>query len=419
MADLSAYDCDMDCFQSYANLRNRIYYNQIKEPAKHRVIQHTQHVAKNKKVTHMVESPANDPSIVMLIQNDIRFINLLMCCRKQKNPSAYVFCESGSYLSVVIKAGNEYPITLVRLPIDNVYVYSTNTNTVYNFPIVDILGKDYKFSRSNSYVMMFRLVTSGTTQSIEFVYELWGDSPEPNRLIISNVLTNNKTTIDNLFRIQSTSISDISNTLNTLVPVSAEAPAGPIDTFSYYDTINTTVATTSGTIDNLVKFYAAKILLIYSVIDVDNVIQLQPKQQRSTNYFSVNPSGLVFVTSQVSSKNEKHLASAEDALMWRVESAIDIDLFPFDLLFKINYKKLALSTDHIYYVLADIGEDHYVFIKIVTGIDVTGVNGGTLGEVFNNASQVLEIFGGVKHVENLVADTIDVSAFGAVTEFAD
>lgn len=429
MVDLSIYDLEPYCFQSYENLRNKIYYNQSKLPMDDITLPKQQQVVKTKKSTYCIENPASDSSIIMLIQNDVRFITLFHCCRKQKSPLAYIFCESGSYLSIVVKAANDFPIMFMRLPIDNIYTYSINTNAVYELPINDILGKDFKYSRNNSYIMMYKLNNGPNgTQTVEFIYELYSGDTEPNRFINNNIQVVGKSVIDNLFRIGSNNISLISNTL-TATEISNEiVPASDtLDMFSFYSGVNAIQQASQPVItsDNLVNFYNSRVLVLREIQDLDSVIIFMNRvTSKLYNYFNISPEGIVFNVKTATNLNEKHIASPNDSMLYTgIDKSMDLELLPFDQLYKINYKKTMLPSDNLYYVLS-VHNDIYMFMKVITSIKIE-INPekmlySTFSNIFGSGPQIIECFGCIKHED--VKEDVEDNTFtniGNVTEFVD
>ena len=161
---------DSDCFKSYTALRESIFYDRklpsFNPEAISSMIQH----ARPKKPTVSLVNFKSDKSVIIAIQNDAKFINMIMDCRKQSSPIAHIFVESNQYISCIIKNANGYPIILIRIPIDNVYAYAQNTRNIYEFPIQKLLEKEcIKFTRNSSYTIIFRY----DGQSVSFSYELY------------------------------------------------------------------------------------------------------------------------------------------------------------------------------------------------------------------------------------------------------
>lgn len=431
MVDLSVFDLEPYIFQSYENLRNKIYYNESKIPVDVLALPKQQTTIKTKKSTYCIENPSADPSIVMIIQNDVRFITLFQCCRKQKQPKAYIFCESGSYISIIIKAANDFPIMFIRLPIDNVYAYSVNTNAVYELPINDILGKDFKYSRNNSYIMMYRINNNANgSQIVEFTYELYTSDSEPNRFTNNNISVVGKSVVDNIFRIGSNNISLISNTLaateiaNSIIPSSDN-----MDMFSFYNGINSMQQMTQSVVtsDNLVNFYNSRVLVLREVHDLDSVVVFVNRvTAKLYNYLNISPEGIIYNIKSATNINQKHIASPEDSLIYTgIDKSFNIELLPFDQLYKINYKKTVLPTDNIYYVLS-VHDDIYMFIKVITPVKIEVQTNqelyGTFSNIFSSGPQIIECYGCIKHDEHVVNNDNSLGSLaniGNVTEFTD
>lgn len=147
---------DADCFKSYTNLREAVYYRN-KLPTKNIIsLSKTYQPMKTKKQTVSLAEYKNDKYVLIAIQNDVRFINMIMNCRKQRSLIAYIFVECHLYVSCVIKNASGYPLVFIRISIDDVYTYATNTNNTYEFPIQGLLNKDIKYTKNSSYTMLFK-----------------------------------------------------------------------------------------------------------------------------------------------------------------------------------------------------------------------------------------------------------------------
>lgn len=360
---------DADCFKSYANLRETLYYKR-KLPSRNIIsIGKTYQPTKSKKPSVSLADFKNDKSVIIAIQNDVRFINIIMNCRKQRSPIAYIFVESNLYVSCIIKNANGYPLVFIRIPIDDVYIYANNTNNTYEFPIQGLLSKDIKYTKNSSYTMIFKY----DGQDVNFIYELYNGDLEPNRVIINSIGTNNQSVINGIFKNDGLGI--MPNILN------------PIKQFS-------------GTIcqenDNyLLSFYNMNVIILREIQDTSSIIQFNQKQSAKTsNYFEIKNGRMNFISETSKNHNEKYICSSSDSIIWSDmgDENKRYDMMPFESLFKINYNKSITANDKVYYAFTSY-LDNYMFIKIITPLDINSNQPiKNFTKIFSKEYQILECY---------------------------
>ena len=370
------YMSDADCFKSYASLREKIYYKR-KLPTRAAVpVTKTHQLTKARKPDVSLTDYKNDKSIIIAIQNDVRFINIIMNCRKQRSPIAYIFVESNLYVSCIIKNANGYPLVFVRIPIDDVYAYASNTNNTYEFPIQGLLSKDIKYTKNSSYTMMFKY----DGQDVNFIYELYNGDLEPNRVIINSIGTNNQSVINGIFK------NDISGIIPSVM--------NPIRQFS---------STIYQNNDNyLLSFYNMNVIILREIQDVSSIIQFNQKQSAKTaNYFEIKNGRMNFVSETSKNHNEKYICSSSDSLIWS-DMSDDVkryDMLPYESLFKINYNKSITANDKAYYVFTSY-LDNYMFIKIITPLNIDNDQPiKSFTKIFSKEYQILECYACIKAQE--------------------
>lgn len=360
---------DADCFKSYANLREKLYYKR-KLPSRNIIpVRKTCSQTKSTKPTVSLTDFKNDKSVIIAIQNDVRFINIIMNCRKQRSPIAYIFVESNLYVSCVIKNANGYPLVFIRIPIDDVYIYANNTNNTYEFPIQGLLSKDIKYTKNSSYTMIFKY----DGQDVNFIYELYNGDLEPNRVIINSIGTNNQSVINGIFKNDGLGI--IPNILN------------PVKQFP-------------GTIcqdnDNyLLSFYNMNVIILREIQDTSSIIQFNQKQSAKTsNYFEIKNGRMNFISETSKNHNEKYICSSNDSIIWSDmgDDTKRYDVMPFESLFKINYNKSITTNDKVFYAFTSY-LDNYMFIKIITPLDINSNQPiKSFTKIFSKEYQILECY---------------------------
>ena len=360
---------DTDCFKSYANLREKLYYKR-KLPSRNTIqIGKTCPPAKSKKQPVSLADFKNDKSIIIAIQNDVRFINIIMNCRKQRSPIAYIFVESNLYVSCVIKNANGYPLVFIRIPIDDVYIYANNTNNTYEFPIQGLLSKDIKYTKNSSYTMIFKY----DGQDVNFVYELYNGDQEPNRVIINSIGTNNQSVINGIFKNDGLGI--IPNILN---PIKQFPGMICQDNDNY-----------------LLSFYNMNVIILREIQDTSSIIQFNQKQSAKTsNYFEIKNGRMNFISETSKNHNEKYICSSNDSIIWSdmSDEIKRYDMMPFESLFKINYNKSITANDKVFYVFTSY-LDNYMFIKIITPLDINSNQPiKSFTKIFSKEYQILECY---------------------------
>ena len=367
---------DADCFKTYASLREKIYYKKKIASRNIATINKTYQLAKNKKSSISLADFKNDKSVIIAIQNDVRFINMIMNCRKQRSPIAYIFVESNLYISCIIKNINGYPLMFIRIPIDGVYTYANNTNNTYEFPIQGLLSKDIKYTKNSSYTMIFKY----DGQNVNFIYELYNGDLEPNRVIINSIGTNNQSIINEIFK----------NNRNDGFMSGIILPIKSISELSNQDNNN-----------YLLSFYNMNIIILREVQDTNTIIQFNQKQSpKVSNYFEIKSERMDFITETSKNHNEKYICSINDSIIWPKMWGDEVkryDMMPFESLFKINYNKSITTNDKVYYAFTSY-LDNYMFIKIISPFDITNnLNTESFIKIFSKEYQILECYLCVKY----------------------
>lgn len=360
---------DIDCMRSCTALRQNIYYNNklISKNVNMKSII-TPVVQKESKPVDNFEDFSADESIILAIRNDPKFINIIMNCRKQKSPNAYIFVESEyRYITCIIKNPDGFPMIIIHLPINKKYAYARNASNCYEFPLLDIINKEIKFNKSYSYTIMFKSVDS----EIQFIYDIYNGTAEPNRITIDNINVNSMSTIDDMFK----NISICAATMNP-----------------------TLINTINPAISNLNTFNNMNIILLAEV-NVNNVIAFNSKQHAKTkNYFKVTPNTLSYVSETVKKHHDTYLCSVNDSIYWNFihNETYMCEMQPFESLFKINYNKSVSPSDKIYYVFTSF-MNNYMFIKIITSLEInSSTNIETFMKTFSHEYQIIECYACVK-----------------------
>lgn len=348
--------------RSYAALRDRMFFNQTFSMPTPVVQQTTPAPVKASKPSLPVIDYSTDPTVIIAIQNEPKFINIIMNCRKQKSTLAYIFIEAEyNYITCIIKTPDSFPFMIIRLPINKKYIYARQVENCYEFPLIDIISKDIKFNKSSSYSMVFKY----NGKNVQFIYDIYTSTSEPNRVTIDNINIGSMTVIDNLFSTMLLSTQRVSNSMFAL----AESPS-----LTTFDTMS---------------------ILILKEASVNSSVNFNNKQSNtSINYFKITPDDrFVYVSETNKKQNEMFICSKDDSLIWALsEVGTEYNMLSFESLFKINYNRSILQSDRIYYVFASF-MNYFMFIKVITSLVIGNPSASdTFIKTFSKEYLILESY---------------------------
>ena len=375
---------DSDVFKSTKALKMKIYYDHKLPSCNPETVPSMVQHARTKKPMNNIINFKNDKSIIIAIQNDSKFINMILNCRRQSSPIAHIFVESNQYVSCIIKNASGYPIIFIRIPIDNVYVYAQNTRNIYEFPIQKLLEKDtVKFSRNTAYTIIFKY----DGQNVSFTYELYDGGLEPSRIEFNNISTNNQSVINSLLATENEiSLHNMSS--------------GSLKIINPHKQIQITNNVNINNENNLLSFINMNIIVLKVVQDLNNVLKFENKNSvKHNNYFIIDPveNNMNFVSESSNGKIVKYVCSKADSVIWTDLIGAKYELLQYSPLFKVNYSKSITSNDKLYYIFTSY-LNNYMFVKLITPQDVSNspqrIN--TLSKVFPKNYQILECYVCVK-----------------------
>lgn len=335
------YTKDFDAFRTNKSLYNAMYFNKRIFPrtAKEEVI----YKPRSKQVVPLYDFKSKD-KVVIGIQNDQKFMNIIINSRRQKSLLAYIFIEQEyQYVTCIIKNPDGFPIILTRMPINGKNIYAKNVNACYEFPISDITSKDMKYNKSFSYVMLFKR----DDQHIRFKFKMYNNSSEPDVVTNNDIDAKDLSVIDDLLNIYD---------VNIAMPLFTHEELGNEKRSNYSMFNNMTIK-------------------ILAEANPSNLITFSGKSNPKTkNYFIIKNDKLLYVTETSKKGNDKYICSKDspNTLYWddiNLEN-LKFEMHSFESLFKINYNKSILSNDRVYYLLT-LFMDNYMFMKLITPIEIT------------------------------------------------
>ena len=356
------YVQDVDCMRSYAALREKLFYNQTLNTSVPLIQTIRKTPSKSAKPVMPMMDFNYDDNVIIAIQNDPKFINIIMNCRKQKSTLAYIFVESEyNYITCIIKTPDSFPFMIIRLPINKKYIYAKQVSNCYEFPLVDIISKDIKFNKSSSYSIIFKY----NGKNVQFIYDIYNASSEPNRITIDTINVGSMTIIDSIF--------------NSMMMSSCR--------------FSGTSMLTCGVQPSLLVFDTMNIMLLKEANSV-TAINFNAKQTTaSINYFKVVDDRFIYVSETNKKQNETFICSKDDCIVWALnDDDIEFNMMSFDSLFKINYNRSIMQNDRIYYVFASF-LNNFMFVKVITSLEISGTAViDTFINTFNSSYLILESY---------------------------
>lgn len=362
---INKYAQDIDCMRSYTALREKMLFNQTLYAAPP-LIQSTRKAnTRPAKAVLPVIDYTYDDSVILAIQNDPKFINIIMNCRKQKSLLAYIFIESEyNYITCIVKTPDSFPFIIVRLPINKKYIYAKQVSNCYEFPLVDIISKDIKFNKSSSYSILLKY----NGKNVQFIYDIYNASSEPNRITIDNISVGSMSIIDNLFN------------------------AMMMNSYRYMNKTNAMYSNTE--VPSMLTFDTMNILVLKEANSVTAINFSTKQSSTSNNYFKVTDANtLVYINETNNKQNETMICSKDDSIVWALNDVgATYTLMNFESLFKVNYNRSILQNDRIYYVFTSF-LNNYMFIKVITSLEIDGNNViDTFIKTFSKDYQIIEAY---------------------------
>jgi hypothetical protein len=291
-----------------------------------------------------------------------------MSCQKQICPISFVFTEC-QYVTIIIKPPKEFPLEIIRIPIDNVKTYSRqDNNQCFEFVIKGIQKTHIKINKHITFNIDFIL-----DNEIKMVYSI--NTPDQNP------------TTETFHAIMTPDISVIN------------------DVFNYIDGFNSPE-------DYMFQLFNIPILVLKMVENNANIhLTFRHSKNKSNNYidFDVKEECAKYVSRSIISKSEEHLFSRADSLIWRELSdyinyegnVVSLKLLSCCPMFKHSLNKSLNSSDNVYYLMGYLN-NHFVFIKVISKILIKTIITKEVkySDLFDNDMQILEVYL-LEYVENV------------------
>jgi len=358
--NMSKYYEHATTFLSYDAIKNGILYNDFKLTlqATSTPLSIANVIPKTKKpgVNVLIEKLHEQKDIMLIIQNNPKILSTILHYRKQKSSLAYIYTETNNNIVIMIKKPSDFPLVIIRVPIDGIYNYASTSDKCYEFPIHQIQLKNVKFSKNLFYNIAYK--TNPETRNVDFSYTVYDKEGG-----IDNVITISSIKVDG--------ISLINNLLMTQV-ISV-----PNETFY---------------INKLLKM---NIIIMKELPDFNTAIMFANKNDKETKTFELTEDKFIFAIDLKRKTESKELIRKEEAKIWNnfdKEKKI-YEIEPYENLFKSGFLKTFTQYDKAYYLFTHyLGL--YLFIKIITNlvIDEDRLKESTFDHIFNGEQQMIECY---------------------------
>lgn len=300
-------------------------------------------------------------NLVIGIRDNDYLLNTLNTCKRGKMGLGYIYIESMQYISVIIKKPNCYPFVIIRIPVEQPFVF-VNQNAIgsyFEFPLEDLImkentskskNKQYKLTlyKEESFVLRFDVMHNNElkTRIIENV-------KQKDNIVISELLK--LTMQEYLTKFRLDNITDITYSLNNM-----------------------------------------NIIVLKKLSNNQTPIMFDIPQSKQISYLEFRDDSLKFVMSCIDKTDEQEVLTKDTTEYWpQIDySGKKYVLHTYDLMFKLSHYSLSSSKESMYYLFTNF-QNSYMFIKLITDQNVCVKNDikiYTFQELFNKGTQVLEMY---------------------------
>lgn len=303
----------------------------------------------------------NIPGIVLGIKDNDQLINTLNTCKRQKMGLGYIFIESLQYISVIIKKPNSYPLVIIRIPIEQPFIFADiNMKGIYfEFPLEQLIIKENNSKSKNKQYRIYLTKNNNYMLTLEVLY-----NNEIKKRTIDNVKQCDTIVINELLKLT------MLNYLNTF-------KLDKVSDIAY-------------SLNNMDIIFVKKLQNNQTPIVFD---QLQSKQ---TAYLEFDKDTLKFVIKGVDRIDEQNVLTKSDTIYW---PQISYDknkyvIHNYEPMFKISHYTLGTTKDSNYYIMTTF-QNTYMFIKLITDQNIVINNENntyTFQDLFNKGTNVLEMY---------------------------
>lgn len=359
MSEKVDYTGQETVFKSYTAIRKAIFDNDFNTlKTAHETIPKPIHKEKAlKSNAPKMVLIKDDPNILLSIQNNNDIINFAINCKGHRDLLAYIYIENTDFINFIIKNPNGYPLILTRIPVDDNYIISKAPNCCFDFPLKDIIQRDIKYTKKNTYNIIYTKNESELS-SVQFKYELYNSDGTPNTsFTLQNIKINSLNIINNLFKLAKTDIKITDET----------------------QYIN--------------GFKALNIIVLKNVTDKPSLVVFTNRGTKNTLYkIQLTPTSMKFINENTRHSMSQELATADNSLIWSIDTEETFTMISFESMFKANFNKIYNQADRVYYIFGTF-LGIYVFIKFISPINIKDPpKYRILNEIFDGKYQFYECY---------------------------
>lgn len=291
---------------------------------------------------------------IIFIKNSYAILSLINNYRKQNAVQIFIFVEPNNFVSLIAKNANEFPMILLRIPIDDKTCFAKQSTSCYEFPIDNIASKIGK-EKTNVYTIAYKRKGS----AIEFSLILYGVNDEiVNDITVSSINTFTQNYIASLLE------DDYTKMLTS----------GKTDT-------------------SMMTFLQMNIIMFKRNTDHNSVFSIT-KIGNTEGEFIVDNNEFKFITSDNRKKEAKTVATKGDSMVWlfsETGNKLVYKLEKFTSLFKAGFSKPNHNMNKVYYLFTRF-IDWFLFIKVISSIQVDEVKYSEFGKLFHSNDQIIECY---------------------------
>jgi hypothetical protein len=357
--------------KSYEDMRNAIVQLCKIQNSDIPNIPAVQHVKRNNKgkIEEKQIIPAIPNNCIIRLNDCSKLINVILSCQKMTFPISYIFTEC-QYVSIIIKSPKDFPLEIIRMPIDNIKVYSKQDNNVcFEFQARGIQKTNVKLNKHVTFNIDYiiddeiKMVYSvNMPDEINPLKETYNAIGTPDINTINEIFGyidgfgENKNYIFQLFNMPIIILRKIPHTMNSHV------------IFRFIKT---------GSANNINP-------------DKNNFIIINTKDECGT-----------YVNKSIKGTSENPLFCRDDSLIWKeisnfincTDNIIELRLLPATQMFKHSINKSVSASDNIYYILGYFNS-YFVFMKVISKVLIKNAitKDVTYSELFTHDTQFIELY---------------------------
>ena len=302
-----------------------------------------------------LEMPTLTDDDVIFIRNDPSIISLISNYRKQNAVQIYIFVEPNNFVSLIAKNMGEFPLILLRIPIDEKNCFAKQTAACYEFPIDNITSRVGKDLKASSYSISYK---RDTESNVSFSLYMYG--------------ADNKVLSD-----------------TTISSITIYAPSH----LSLLLEDNMIIATGSAETSDSTMLTFLQMSIIMLSKSADGTVFSITRTSNTESEFVIERNQFKFVLADNRKRASNIIATKNDANIWLFpEERQTYKLENFNSLFKAGFSKPTHNMNKVYYIFTKFTK-WYLFIKMITSLNIDDSSDtSSFGKLFSSNSQIIECY---------------------------